>query len=501
MISRVFWPGRIVVSLGVVAAVTALYAGAAPANPTTVALSYVVVILLIATAWGITEATVASLAATLCFNLFFLPPVGTLTIADPQNWVALGAFLATAIVASQLSGRARRRTLEAVGRQQDLERLYALSRALLLSADRPSIRTTIARHIAEAFELEAVAVYDHHTDSVSWAGPTELPAIDVALRDVARRAVPVRDEAGMRVIAIDLGGVPIGALAMPDSGLSDTVVQSIANLAAIGLERARGHEATARAEAARQSGELRATTLDALAHEFKTPLTSMKAAASDLRSSIIGGRSHELAVILDEELDRLQALVSDAIQMLRVDAGDFVLRRQRCNVAEIVSATRRGFEARLEGHVVRTHVPDSLSIDADRHLLALALRQLLDNAVKYSPATSTIEIAATGEGGSVRIAVRNSGPGIPQGECKRLFERFYRGSVAQRIPGTGLGLAIVRQIAEAHGGTAGVTSAADRGTEFTLSLPISSPESGVRSPVSLSDPGRRTPDDAEGDSA
>lgn len=471
MTTRVFWPGRIVVSLGVIAGVTALYAGAVKVNPTTVALSYVVAILLIATAWGITEATVASLAATVCFNLFFLPPVGTLTIADPQNWVALAAFLATAIVASQLSGRARRRTLEAVGRQRDLERLYSLSRALLLSADRPSIRTMAARHIADAFDLQVVAVYDHHSDTVSWAGATEVPWIEASLRGAARRGVPFRDVPGMFVTPIELGGVPIGALAIQDQGLSDTVVQSIANLAAIGLERARGHEATARAEAARQSGELRATTLDALAHEFKTPLTSMKAAASDLRSSDIGGRDHELAVILDEELDRLQALVSDAIQMLRVDAGDFVLRRQRCNVAEIVDSTLRGFEARLDGHSILTPVPDSLSIDADRHLLALALRQLLDNAIKYSPPTSTIEIAADGESGPVRIAVRNSGPGIPPRECERLFERFYRGSLAHRIPGTGLGLTIVRQIAEAHGGTATVTSSAERGTEFTLSLP------------------------------
>jgi two-component system sensor histidine kinase KdpD len=454
----------------VVALVTALYSRVIPVNPTTVALNYVVVILLIATAWGITEATIASIVATLCFNLFFLPPVGTLTIADPQNWVALTAFLLTAIVASQLSGRARTRTLEAVGRRRDLERLYALSRALLLSADRPSIRTTIARHIADAFDLQTVAVYDHKADTVSWAGPTEVPWIDEKLRDVARQGVAFRDVSGMLVIGIQLGGAPIGALALVDAGLSDTVVQSIANLAAIGLERARGHEATSRAEAARQSGELRAVTLDALAHEFKTPLTSMKAAASDLRSSVMEGRDRELATIIDEELDRLQALVSDAVQMLRIDAGDFVLHRDRHNLAGIVGWTLRQFESRLDGHAVTTHIPESLSIDADRDLLGLALRQLLDNAVKYSPPTSAIEIAATGDR-AVEIVVRNSGPAIPERERPRVFERFYRGSQARRIPGTGMGLTIVQQIAQAHGGTVSVESSPERGTQFTLSLP------------------------------
>ena len=470
MISRVFWPGRIAVSIGVVAAVTAICSRVVPVNPTTVALGYVVAILLLATVWGITEATVASIVATACFNLFFLPPVGTLTIADPQNWIALLAFLVTAIVASQMSGRARRRNIEALARQRDLERLYTLSRALLLSSDRPSIRTMIARHIADAFDLQAVAVYDHHSDTVSWGGPSGLRPLDTTLRGVARRGEPSLDPSGMRVLAIGLGGVPIGSLALLDPGLSDTVLQSIVNLAAIGLERARGHELTARAEAAQQSGELRATTLDALAHEFKTPLTSMKAAASDLRTSIPEGRNHELVLIVDEELDRLQALVSDAVQMLRVDAGDFVLHRQRCNVAQIVEATLRAFQARLDGHSVLNRVPDSLSIDADRDLLGLALRQLLDNAVKYSPATSTIGIAAAGENGGGWITVRDSGPEIPPRECERIFERFYRGSDAHGIPGTGLGLTIVRQIAQAHGGTATVTSS-ERGTEFTLSLP------------------------------
>jgi two-component system sensor histidine kinase KdpD len=243
------------------------------------------VVLLIATRWGIAESTTASLAAVLCFNFFFLPPVGTFTIADPQNWVALVAFLLTAIVASQLSGRAKQRNVEVLSKQRDLERLYALSRALLLSEPGASASGAIARHIAEAFELQAVGLYDQRTDTISRAGPADIPGIEATLREVARRGTTVRDPSGLTVIAIQLGGVSIGSVATTGTGLSDTVQHSIANLVAIGLERARGEEVTARAEAARQSSELRATVLDALAHEFKTPLTSMKGAAGDLLTS------------------------------------------------------------------------------------------------------------------------------------------------------------------------------------------------------------------------
>jgi two-component system sensor histidine kinase KdpD len=358
-----------------------------------------------------------------------------------------------------------------VARQRDLERLYALSRALLLSDTTASIPAAIARHIADVFELETVAVYDPQTETVSWGGAREAPAIEGRLRDAVRQATSSRDPSGLIVTAIQLGGVPIGSLAMTDAGLSDTVLQSIANLVAIGLERARGQEAANRAEAARQSGELRATMLDAVAHELKTPLTSMKAAAGDLLASAPSlGRQHELVAIIDEELDRLQTLVTDAIQMLRIDAGDFKVHRDRYRLADLVGSTVRALQSRLDGHTVIRQIPEDLLIDVDRDLLHLALRQLLDNAVKYSPPTSTIRIGAIGNG-SIEISVRNSDSTIPEREQSRLFERFYRGTGAGHVPGTGMGLAIVQQIAQVHGGTLNVSSSPVEGTAFTMSFP------------------------------
>jgi two-component system sensor histidine kinase KdpD len=463
---------RVFVVLLAIAAITAIGFGVPHVNPTTVALCYVLGVLVIATTWGIVEATSASLVAALCFNFFFLPPVGTWWIADPQNWVALVVLMVTGMIASQLSGRARQRTLDALAHQRDLERLYTMSRALLLSGTDTDAGRTIARHIADAFELNAVGLYDLHADRVFWGGTRERPHVEARLRaGVWRQAELSGDEDGVIVTPVRLDAEAIGSLALEAAGLSHTVLQSVANLAAIGLDRARAHRAAARAEAIRQSGEVRATLLDALAHEFKTPLTATKAASSDLMATHLPSeRERELVAIVDEGIDRLQRLVSDTIQMLRIDAGTFAVHRRRQMLADLVRETLDGVAPRLDGREVLNNIPEGLSIDADPELLGLALRQLLDNAAKFSLPTSRIELSAASNG-TVDVAIRNSGPPIPPHDQAQIFDRFYRGTQARHVAGSGLGLAIVQQIAHAHGGRVSVSSDEITGTEFRLSLP------------------------------
>ena len=328
--------------------------------------------------------------------------------------LALAVFMVTAIIVSQLSGRARQRHLEALARQGDLERLYALSRSLLLSESGVTATSGIARLIADTFKLPSVGLYDHQTGAISWAGPVEeVPGLDDRLREVARRGVSLPDGSGVIVTAIRLGGSRSAALAMLAAILSDTVLHSIANLAAIGLERgARPCRRFAR-RSRRPSGELRATVLDALAHEFKTPLTSMKAAASDLLPSTTNPHDRELVAIIGEELDRLQALVTDAVQMLRIDAGDFVVHRDRHRVADIVARAGRkgGVAARWPLHCQSR--PADLVVEADPDLLGLALRQLIDNAVKYSPSPVPDDRDRATGNRTVDLLVRNSGSVIP----------------------------------------------------------------------------------------
>ncbi len=472
---------RLATALASVALITFVCYRLIPVNPTTVGFAYLVDILVIGAAWGLLEATVASVVAMLCFNFYFFPPVGTFTIADPQNWVALFAFLVTAITASQLSARAKRRTREAVERQREMERLYALSRAILLTDLAQPVAKQIAHEIAHTFDFHGVALFDLSSGEIYRAGPEDIADIDNRLRESAVQGTLFEDGAKRVVVtAIRLGGRPIGSLAVTGGSLSDTALQSISNLVAVGLEKARGQEAANRAEAARQSEELKSTLLDAITHEFKTPLTSIKAATTALLSNLstkLNGQT-ELVTIVDEEADRLERLVTDAIQMARIEAGKLQLNRDLHSASSLISTTLHQMKPLIEGRAVSVRVSDDLPlVFVDAELIHLAIRQLIDNALKYSPSTTPIVIGAQESDAGVVLSIADQGPGIPEAEQSRIFDKFYRSAKDRhQITGTGMGLAIAREILRAHGGDIRLQSSPGRGSEFCLSLPAASQE-------------------------
>jgi two-component system sensor histidine kinase KdpD len=274
---------RLSLSLAGVIVVTWTGYGLVPVNATTIGFAYLLLVLIIASFWGFFEASVASFAATLTFNFFFLPPVGRFTIEDPQNWVALFSFLTTSLIASRLSAEVKRRALYAVARQQDLERLYTFSRAILLIDNTEPFPRQLVRKLAEIFELSAVVLYERRAEEFYRAGPADFDGLDDQLRNVALQGTSFTDAGHNRIItAVRLGSEPIAGLALQGSPMPDAVVQGIANLVAIGLERARAQDLASQIEAARQSEKLRTTLLDAMAHEFKTPLTSVMAATTSL---------------------------------------------------------------------------------------------------------------------------------------------------------------------------------------------------------------------------
>ncbi len=472
---------RVLAALGVVAAITYILTRWVPVNPTTAGFVYLIAMLMVATAWGLLESIIASVVAMLCFNYFFLPPVGTFTVADPQNWMALFAFLVTSLTASQLSARLKRQGREAEDRRLEMEQLYALSRALLLTDSMQSVAKQIAYQIARTFDFPAVALYDVRSGEIHRAGAESLPGIEAKLREAVSQATVIQEAADkLTVTPIRLGGEPIGSLAVQGTFLSDAALQSVLNLVAVALERVRAQEAVNRAEVTRQSEELKSTLLDALAHEFKTPITSIKAVTTDLLDSSTGlqQQQRELVSIADEGADRLSHLVTEATQLARIEGGKFHINREVHFPSSLIAAAIRQMKPMLEGREVHVDAPDDLPlvlVDAD--LIEIVLRQLLDNAAKYSVPAGAITIGAKAGEGAVVIRVEDQGPGIPEEEQARIFEKFYRSAKERsQVKGTGMGLAIAREIVHAHGGEIGLKSSPGQGSEFYFSLPIAPQE-------------------------
>lgn len=266
-------PVRVLTALCGVVGITFLGYKVVPVNATTIGFAYLLVILIVASAWGFLEAALASIIATLVFNFFFLPPVGTFTIADPQNWVALSSFLATSLIASRLSAKAKARASEAVERQRDLERLYTFSRAMLLIDKSTPFGQQLIEQLGELFSLEAAVLFERRSGEFYCMGTANPGDLEDALRSVALAGVSASLVLSPYVIVgVSRGSEHIASMALRGVEMPEAVLQGVANLVAIGLERARAQELAQQVEAARQSEQLRTTLIiDAMATSSRRP--------------------------------------------------------------------------------------------------------------------------------------------------------------------------------------------------------------------------------------
>jgi two-component system sensor histidine kinase KdpD len=369
-------------AVAVVAGVTAvLKLFAEHINATTVALALLLNVLLIAMRWGSLPAMVASVLAMLCFKFFFLPPFGTLSIATPDNWIALAAFLITAVTVGQLSARAKRRAEEAESGRREIERLYA------------------------------------------------------ELRDAFERA--------------------------------------------------------SHAEALRQSEKLKSALLDAVTHDLRTPLTSVKASITTLLDEARGEADGEQPIVLDresriemmevidQESDRLNRFIGGLIELARIEAGELQLRRRWGAVDDIISAALTRAEPVTRSHTIDLQIEKELPVvSVDERAVSEVVYTLIENAAKYSPAGTKIQIIAEHIGdGLVRMAVEDEGVGIPEELRERVFDRFFRATRDGDVPtnkpsGTGMGLAIAKGIIEAHNGKIWIESGSrGKGTRVVFTVP------------------------------
>jgi two-component system, OmpR family, sensor histidine kinase KdpD len=462
------------------------------ANPTTVSLGLLVLVLVTATRTPLRVAVLTALGAMLALNYFFLPPVGALTIADPQNVVALLAFLAAAVVVSQLSAAAQARAREAVDRRNELARLFDLSRDVLLTSDGANTLDALARHIARRFELESVALclpgprgWELHQGGerdVLLEEPqlgATLARAEATLEFDARQRTygghaQVKDTAGhdISLVPLRFGTRPIGLLAAPRAAFEPGTFDAVAGFAALAVERTQLLSERKEAELLRQRADLASTLLASVSHDLRTPITAITMAVSNLQDASLGAAEHQAqARVAQIELDRLSRLVRDILDMARIDARAIELQHDWVTPADVVDAAVAGFRPVLEGRRVHIDADSSTQARVEPRLTSAALSHLIENALQYSPPDRPVAVRGWVDADGLHFTVTDRGQGLDPHELEHLFERFYRGRRTREGSfGTGMGLAITRGLLAAEGGRVWGENV-DGGARFSMVIP------------------------------
>ena len=477
-------------SVAAIAVATFLLRLVPDVSPTTAALLLLLVVLAAATMARLRIAILVSILAMLTLNFFFLPPVGTFTIADPQNWIALFSFLVVAMLASNLSAAAQDRARDAIDRRNEVTRLFDLTRDVLLTTETGGAIDALARHVARRFELVRVAIClpTDHGWQVHQGGGEEIVVdehmLNTALAkargtvefDARQRAYGGHVRAGehdeISIVPLRHGTKAVGLLAAASPVLDIGTLDAVAGVVAIAIERAQFLGEREAAKLVQQKADLAATLLAALSHDLRTPLTAIKMAVENLRTSLSPEERRAQAVAASTELDRLTRLFQDILDMARIDAAAIRVDRQWVASADVVDAAMAHVRHALDGHAVRIDVDAGKEVEIDPRLVSVALSHILENAAQYSPADRDIVVYARVEGDGLHVSVTDRGPGLDPGELDHLFERFYRGQSARQTTfGTGMGLSITRGLLAAAGGRIWAENVPGAGARFSLLVP------------------------------
>lgn len=327
--------------------------------------------------------------------------------------------------------------------------------------------------VRSTFDVEAAAILDVDLHEVyrdgEWFDDLEDVLQSICLFETASDD----RETGLIRRVLRIGRLPIGALLLRGER-SVQAANAIASVIAVSFDRYHAFASESRVESARRTEQMRTTVLDSLAHAYKTPLTAIEAASSGLIA--MGGLTptqNELVMLIEEQADQLNQLTNRLLTTARLEAPDLVLRIEAVAMAALIDDVLASLREQLAGFQVAVALSrDDLSVRGDRSLLTALLTQYVDNAAKYAEGGTNITIQCVERSNAVVMSVRSMGPVIPAVECERIFDRYYRASVAQsRAPGTGIGLSIARRAAQSHGGHAWVTSDASGVTTFYASVP------------------------------
>ncbi|OYV72138.1 MAG: hypothetical protein B7Z72_05450 [Gemmatimonadetes bacterium 21-71-4] len=477
-----------------------------------IVLAFLLIVLGGSAAGGRVLGIVLSAVAFLIFDFAFLPPYYTLQIRDPLDWLVLVAFLVTGIVAAQLLARAEDRAETARQRSVEVERLAVLGAETLNVGRAEDALTAIARVIQATLEVACCEIFVARLPGptyyragaagtcggaadvdpaglAAWVAQAGAPATERADRTtrIAPPAPapgeswsqlplwPIGDDVRALLVPLGVRGRTVGVLRIAGDApftldpAKRQFLDALAYYAALAVERTRLSAEADRAEALRQAGQLKDALLAAVSHDLRTPLTSIKALAHRLAE-----RGTDEAVSIEAEADRLNRMVADLLDLSRLNAGSLPLRIELNVADEIVGAAVRSVTAARGARAVAVHAeaPGPIGVVCDTVQAVRVLVNLLENAFKYSPRDSAVDLDVRHAGDRVQFAVADRGPGIPEDERERVFTAFYRppGSPPD-VGGVGLGLAIARRLAEAQGGAVRLAPRPGGGSVFTFDLP------------------------------
>ncbi|HEY1804736.1 MAG TPA: ATP-binding protein [Terracidiphilus sp.] len=451
------------------------------ANSITAGMVFLVLVVWWATQAGIVLSIYTAVLCAVCFDYFFLPPMHTLRIEGAQQWVAMVSFALSCLVVGRLSERARKQTVRAQQRQEDVGKLYSLSQEMMLFEDADRLLRDLPGAIGRIFALEGVILYVGDYDRFFSSTGEVSPSVRAHMQAVAQGLNPaVAPFAGHQTNALTLGLKPVGALAWQPDTLSVEVATAVSAQVSIAVARSIAIAASTRIEAAREADRLRTALIDSLTHELRTPLTSIRAAATTLiegKGLDEAGRE-EMVRVIDEEAARLDLLIGEAVEMAEIDANVVQVKMSSVHPRALLDEAVEESRKILAGYKV-TILGDTSDADGDRsvwfdpHLMGRVLKHLLENVAGHTPPGSRVTLSSKYSDERVEFFVEDNGPGIDAHDLPLIFKKFYRGKRGTgRRKGSGMGLAITRAILVAHGGGIEASSIPGGGARFHFWVPL-----------------------------
>jgi two-component system sensor histidine kinase KdpD len=462
-------------------------------HPTNLIMVYLLAVVLSAIYLGRGPSILASIASVLAFDFFFVPPQYTFRVTDAEYLLTFAGFLLVGIVVSYLTVQTREQANAAQGREAQTIALYELGRDLTAIVGVDAIARTVITHISETFNRDAAIFLPEKDGKLKvHASSPELTIADneLAVADwsfergqIAGRGSDTLPEASMRYQPLQTARGIVGVLGVKPADSSNYLttdqrrtLDAFANQAAIAIERARLVEQARQTEILEITDKLQSALLNSISHDLRTPLVSITGALSSLAEDSIHLNETTRRSLIETargEADRLNRLVGNLLDMTRLEAGAMRVQSEPCDIQDMIGSALEQLGPRKANRSIIVNIPSELPfVSVDFVLISRVLVNVIDNALKYSPPDSSIELEAHAASGYIEIEVMDRGVGIPQEDLSRIFDKFYRVQRPDNITGTGLGLSISKGIVEAHGGFIAAENRPGGGTIMTIALPI-----------------------------